>query len=139
MEPASPARLYAALAGALLIVVGILGFFSSATFGGPRSVDTALGVLHVNAWVNLLHVATGALALLLAPVAARRCALWLGLLYTGLAIWGFAIGAGDAILGFLPAGGGEDGLHLALGVLGLAAAAGTPRSEARAEAAAESS
>jgi uncharacterized protein DUF4383 len=130
MEPASPARLYATVAGALLVVVGILGFFYSASFGGPGTVEAALGVLRVNAWLNLLHIATGTLALLLAGLAPRRCALWLGGFYTVLAIWGFAIGGGDAILGFLPANGGDDALHLALGVLGLAAAAGTPKRDA---------
>jgi Domain of unknown function (DUF4383) len=127
MEPASPARLYATVAGALLIVIGILGFFYSASFGGEGTAEAALGVLRVNAWLNLLHIATGTVALLLAGLAPRRCALWLGAFYTVLATWGFAIGAGDTILGFLPASGGDDGLHLALGVLGLAAAAGTRR------------
>ncbi len=127
MEPASPARLYATVAGALLVVVGILGFFYSASFGGPGTVEGALGVLRVNAWLNFLHIATGAVALLLAGPAPRRCALWLGGFFTVLAIWGFAIGGGDAILGFLPANRGNNGLHLALGVLGLAAAAGTPK------------
>ena len=127
MEAASPARLYATALGALLLVLGIVGFFYGASFGSPGSVEAALGVLRVNAWLNLLHVATGALGLLLAGVASRRYALVVGALYTALAIWGFAIGAGDAILGFLPAGGADNALHLVIGVLGLAAAAGTPK------------
>ncbi|MBK5219800.1 MAG: DUF4383 domain-containing protein [Thermoleophilia bacterium] len=147
MQPPSPARLYAAATGALLLVLGILGFFYSASFGSPGSVEEALAVLEVNAWLNLLHVATGALGLLAASYAARPFALAFGFLYTVLAVWGFAIGAGDAILGFLPASGGDDVLHLVLGLLGLAAAAGTPKSrpagrrsrrlEARADAAGE--
>ncbi len=131
MEAPSPARLYAAAAGAFLLLAGIAGFFYSASFGAPGSVEAALGVLRVNAWVNLLHVLTGALGLLMAGFASRRYALWVGALYTVLAIGGFAIGAGDAILGFLPASGGNDTLHLVLGLLGLAAAAGTPRPASR--------
>lgn len=127
MEAASPARLYATALGALLVVLGIVGFFYGASFGSPGSVEAALGVLRVNAWLNLLHVATGALGLLLAGVASRRYSLVVGALYTALGIWGFAIGAGDAILGFLPASSGDDILHLVIGILGLAAAAGTPR------------
>jgi len=127
MEAPSPARLYATVIGALLVAVGILGFFYSASFGAPGSVEPALGVLRVNAWLNLLHVATGALGLLLAGSASRPYALALGFLYTALGIWGLAIGGGDAILGFLPASGGDDALHLALGLLGLAAAAGTQK------------
>ncbi len=147
MEVASPARLYAAAVGALLFVLGILGFFYSASFGGPGTVEEAVAVLEVNAWLNLLHVATGALGLLAASYAARPFALAFGLLYTALAVWGFAIGGSDAILGFLPASSGDDVLHLAVGLLGLAAAAGTPKSrpaarrsrplEARADAAGE--
>jgi Domain of unknown function (DUF4383) len=127
MEAASPARLYATLVGAFLVVLGIVGFFYSASFGSPGDVEAALGVLRVNAWLNVLHVATGALGLVLAGFASRKFALGLGLLYTGLGIWGFAIGAGDAILGHLPASGGDDTLHLVLGLLGLAAAAGTAK------------
>jgi hypothetical protein len=127
MESPSPARLYATAIGALLLVLGILGFFYSASFGAPGEVEAALGVLRVNAWLNLLQIVTGALGLLLAGSASRGYALAVGLLYTVLAIWGFAIDGGAAILGFLPANGGDDTLHLVIGLLGLAAAAGTPR------------
>jgi Domain of unknown function (DUF4383) len=135
MEAASPARLYAAALGAVLLVVGILGFFYSASFGAPGDVEAALGVLPVNGWLNILHVLTGALGLLVAGFASRRYALAIGVLYTVLALWGFALDDGDAILGFLPASSGDDALHLIVGLLGLAAAAGTPRtaSEARAQ------
>jgi hypothetical protein len=130
MDPASPARLYATVIGALLVVLGIVGFFYSASFGSPGPVEAALGALRVNAWLNLLHVGAGALGLLMAGVASRRYALWLGAFYTALAIWGFAIGGGEAILGFLPASAGDDALHLALGLLGLAAAAGSSKERA---------
>ncbi len=146
MEPPSPARLYATSAGAFLVVLGIVGFFYGASFGSPGTVEEALGALRVNGWLDVLHVATGALGLLLAGYAARGYALWLGAIYTGLAVWGFAIGSGEAVLGFIPAGSGDDWLHLALGLLGLAAAAGTakgrngskrPRLEPRAKPAAK--
>jgi hypothetical protein len=120
MEPASPARLYATLVGAVLVVLGIVGFFFDLS------------------WLNFFHIAVGALGLLLAGYAAREYALGLGALLTVLAIWGFAIGSGEEILGRLPLGNGDDWLHLGLGLLGLAAAAGTPKLEARAQAAAES-
>jgi hypothetical protein len=132
MEPPSPARLYATAVGAFLIVLGILGFFYSASLGSPGSVEASLGVLRVNGWLNALHIATGALGLLAAGSASRAYALAIGALYTVLAIWGFSIGSGEAILGFLPAAGGDEALHLVLGLLGLAAAAGTPRRQDRA-------
>jgi hypothetical protein len=88
MEPASPARLYAALVGAVLFVGGIAGFFFDLS------------------WLNYLYVASGALGLLAAGVAARPYALCMGLLYTGLAIWDFS---------------SRGWPHLAVGLLGLAA------------------
>ncbi|MDX6589200.1 MAG: hypothetical protein QOI84_474 [Solirubrobacterales bacterium] len=133
MEVASPARLYATVAGALLLVIGILGFFYSASFGSPGAVEGALGVLRVNGWLNALHIVTGALGLLAAGYASRPYALAIGALYTVLGVWGLALDSGEAILGFLPAAGGDEALHLALGVLGLAAAAGTPRLKPRAQ------
>jgi hypothetical protein len=131
MEPPSPARLYAAALGAFLLALGIVGFFYSASFGGPGDVEACLGVLRVNGWLNALHILSGALGLLVAGYASRAYALAIGLLYTALAIWGFAIGGGNAILGFLPASGGDEALHLTIGVLGLAAWAGTPRRRAK--------
>ncbi|MEX2106316.1 MAG: DUF4383 domain-containing protein [Solirubrobacterales bacterium] len=127
MEAASPARLYATVVGAFLVVLGIVGFFYSASFGSPGAVEAALGVLRVNAWLNVLYIATGSLGLLAAGTAARPYAIGVGLLCTALAIWGFALGSGEAILGFLPVNGGNDVVNLVLGLLALAAAAGTPR------------
>ncbi len=126
MDPPSPARLYASATGAFLVVLGIVGFFYSASFGTPGQVKEVLGVLSTNGWENVLHVATGAIGLLVAGYAARQYALWLGVLYLALAIWGFAICSGDSIFGFLPANAGMDSLHLILGLLGVAAALTTP-------------
>jgi Domain of unknown function (DUF4383) len=131
MEAASPARLYAAAVGAFLVALGIVGFFYSASFGAPGDVEAALGVLRVNAWLNLLHLATGLAGMLAAGLASRRYALAVGALYTVLGVWGLALDPGAAVLGFLPASGGDDALHLVLGLLGLAAAAATPRTSTR--------
>lgn len=137
MDGPNPARLYATLVGAALVVGGIVGFFYSASFGGPGKVDDVLGILSVNGWHNVFHIATGAIGLLVAGYAARQYALWLGALYVAIAIWGFAIGGGDSILGFLPVNTGDNILHLVLGLLGIAAASATPvkKLEARAKAA----
>ncbi len=129
MEAASPARLYAAAAGALLLVLGLVGFFYSASFGLPGSVEAALGVLRVNAWLNLLYAAAGVLGLLAGGGASRAYALAAGTLFTVLAVWGFVLDPGAAIGGILPAAGGNEALNLTLGLLGLAAAAGTPRTK----------
>jgi uncharacterized protein DUF4383 len=126
-EAPSPARLYAAAAGALLFVLGIVGFFYGSSFGAPGDVAVALAGLRVNAWLNLLYAALGALGLLLAGGGGSRAyALGAGALLTVLGIWGLALDPGAAILGFIPASGSNEALALALGLLGLLAAAGTP-------------
>jgi hypothetical protein len=92
MEPPSPARLYATLVGAILFVAGIVGFFQDLS------------------WLNYLYLASGAIGLFVAAVAARPYALCAGLLYTVLSIWEFS---------------DRGWPHLAVGLLGLAAFAAT--------------
>lgn len=116
MEAPSPARLYATLVGALLVVLGILGFFYDASFGGLDQYEEAFAGLQVNGWLNLFWLATGSLGVLVAGVSSRTYALTIGLLYTLMAIVGW----------------GSGWLFLAIGVLGIAAALGTPRRGARA-------
>ena len=127
MEGASPARLYATLVGGVLVIAGIIGFFYSASFGSPGEVDDVFGILAVNAWHNIVHILTGAIGLLVAGYAARQYALGLGIVYIAIAIWGFAIGSGESILGFIPINTEDNFLHAILGVLGILAALATPR------------
>jgi hypothetical protein len=115
MEAPSPARLYAATAGAFLLVLGVLGFFYYASFGGLDEYEEAIGALQVNGWLNLFYIATGSIGLLVAGVSSRTYSLTVGVLFIGLAIVGWGTGA----------------LNLAVGLLGLAAAAGTPRSKSK--------
>jgi hypothetical protein len=129
MQPPSPARLYAAAIGALLVVLGIVGFSYSASFGSPGDVAGALGALRVNGWLDCLYVVVGTAGLLAAPVAPRPYAIVAGALFTALAIWGWTLGAGEAILGFLPAERGNEAFALLVGLLGLAAARGTPKAK----------
>lgn len=131
MEPPSPARLYATATGALLLLLGVVGFFYGSSFGSPGTLDHTLGALRTNGWLNLLWALLGALGLLSAGTFSRAYAFTAGVLLTALGIWGLALNPGAAILDFLPAAGANEALHLTLGILGLLAAAGTPRREAR--------
>ena len=124
---ASPARLYATLIGGTLLIAGIVGFFYSASFGSPGKVDEVFGLLAVNAWHNIVHILTGALGLLVAGYAAREYAMGLGIVYLVVAAWGFIIGSGESILGFIPVNTEDNFLHLILGALGVGAALATPR------------
>jgi hypothetical protein len=137
VEARTPAQLYALVVGTVLVVAGIIGFFYSSSFGSPGDVDAVFGILDVNAWHNIVHLVTGALGLLaLGYAAARTYALGLGVVYIAVAIWGFIIGSHESILGFIPINTEDNVLHLALGVLGLAAGAATPAEAAPARTAA---
>jgi hypothetical protein len=131
MDAPSPARLYATLAGAVLLVFGIVGFFYSASFGSPGEVGEMFGIFAVNGWDNVLHIFTGALGLMVAGYASRHYSLWLGGFYVAFAFWGFAIGSGETILGLLPVNTGDNLFHLILGGLGVAAARATPAAKTK--------
>jgi Domain of unknown function (DUF4383) len=128
-ESPTPASLYAGLIGGVLLVAGIIGFFYSASFGSPGSVDSVFGILAVNAWHNLIHIASGALGLLAysaGPRESRTYALVFGAVYIVVAIWGFIIGSGESILGFVPINTEDNVLHVILGVLGIGAGLASP-------------
>jgi uncharacterized protein DUF4383 len=128
MDGSSPARLYALLVGAVLVGAGILGFFYESSFdtGDLAPRDDALGILTVNGWHNVVHLATGLLGLAMASTAARTYALGLGAVYVVVAILGFIAGDGKEIFDFLVTNTEDNLLHLAIGVVGLAAGMATP-------------
>jgi len=136
-DRSSPSMLYAGVVGAVLVLVGIIGFFYNATFTSDESVrDAVFGLLDVNGWHNVLHVMTGVVGLLAFSAgvhAARTYAMAVGLLYLAVAVWGFMIGSGDSILSIIPVNTEDNILHLLLGVAGVGAALATP-AEARASA-----
>ena len=125
MAQQSPAKLYALVVGAVLVVAGIIGFFYNSEFTSNESVhDAVFGILNVNGWHNVVHIVTGVLGLAAfaaGAYAARAYALVLGVVYLAVAIWGFVIGSPDSILSVVPINTEDSVLHLALGVLGLLA------------------
>lgn len=128
---ASPARLYCTLVGAALVIAGVIGLFYSSGFesgvpGVRRDTEEAFGLLAVNGWHNLLHIALGLLALLAAGSAARTYALGAGLFYILLALWGL-IDSDEVILDRIPLNSADSVLHLILGLTGLAAGAATAK------------
>src|SRR5436190_18112587 len=136
MNEASPARLYLTVAGTLLVVLGVGGFFYNGQFGsggdlfGNDSSVKVLGAFAVNGWANVVHLVTGAIALLAVGYAARACSLAIGVFYVVAAIWGFAAGSGDAVLSAIPVNTADNVLHLLVGMLGLAAAVASGRAGA---------
>jgi Domain of unknown function (DUF4383) len=132
MSTSTPARLYCTLVGAVLVIAGIIGFFYSASFEtGAANVavdtDEVFGILGVNGWHNLVHIALGLLALAVAgsPYGARAYCLGIGAVYVLLAIWGF-IDSDNILIGLIPVNNEDNFLHLILGIVGLGAGAATP-------------
>jgi len=138
MQNASPARLYALVFGVVLVGAGIVGFLYESTFTSDESVrDSVFGILEVNGWHNVIHIATGALGLFAyaaGAYAARTYAFGLGAVYIVVAIWGFIVGDGDSILSIVPVNTEDNVLHLVIGLTGLAAGvASTPEASATGE------
>jgi hypothetical protein len=136
MEGSSPARLYCLLVGAVLVAAGITGFFYESSFdtGDEIVSDEVLGVLAVNGWHNLVHLAIGGVLLLAAGSAARIAALGIGVLYIALSILGFIATGGDGIsfvaennvlIDLVPVNDEDNVLHAILGVTGVLAALAT--------------
>jgi hypothetical protein len=124
MTNRTPAQIYTLVFGVTLVFAGIVGFFYSMSFGSPGEVDEVVGLLGVNAWHNLVHIATGALglfALAYGAQGARTYAGLLGLVYVAIAVWGFILGADGNILGFIPVNTEDSVLHSIIGVIGLGA------------------
>jgi Domain of unknown function (DUF4383) len=129
----SPAQTWAKLIGATLVVAGIVGFFYSSAFGSPGKVDGVLGVLDVNGWHNVVHIASGLLGLVMSRKysSARTYCLLLAVAYTGVAIWGFIVGDGDQILSIIPVNTEDNVLHLLIGITGLLAGLATAEARTR--------
>ena len=130
----SPAQVYSLVIGLSLTLAGIVGFLYNADFstgsaaGDPANRDALLGILDVNGWHNLVHLATGVLGLLVAGSYdnSRRFAIGLGVVYAVVTILGLLYGTDDAVLGLLPVNAEDDVLHGLIAFAGLAAWAATP-------------
>jgi uncharacterized protein (UPF0333 family) len=132
MEEASPARLYCLLVGAVLVIVGIIGFFYEASFASGDSIrsEDVFGVLSVNGWHNLVHIAIGALLLVAAGSAARGASVFVGVLYIVLCVLGFIatsnsgigfVADNDTLIKLVPVNNQDNVFHLILGITGVIA------------------
>src|SRR5918999_1926830 len=133
MEGRSPAQAYALVFGVVLVMAGIVGFFYEAEFSSDEAVrDAVFGILDVNGWHNLVHIATGVLGLVAAGsyAYARSYALGLGAVYVVVAVWGFVVGDGDSILSIVPVNTEDNVLHVLIGVAGLGAGVASSSPEA---------
>ena len=123
----SPAQIWAGLIGVVLVLVGIVGFLYSASFGSPGDTDAVLGILDVNGFHNVVHIASGLLGIAMSRSysSARTYCLLLAAVYTVVAIWGFVIGDGEAILSIVPVNTEDNVLHALIAIVSLAVGVGT--------------
>jgi hypothetical protein len=128
--PPSTAQIWARLIGWTLVIAGGIGFAYSSSFGSPGHTDSVLGILAVNGFHNLVHIFSGLLGIVMARSwsSARAYCFILAAAYTLVAIWGFALGNGEAILSIIPVNTEDNVLHALIAVAGFAAyAASAPR------------
>jgi Domain of unknown function (DUF4383) len=115
------AQSFCLLVGAALIAVGILGLiFGGSGFdsGGDVQGDDFI-IFEVNGWHNVLHIASGAFLVLMsmrAP-AAIIGALIFGVVYAGIAVWGFA--EEDEVADLVATDTADNWLHVGLAAAGL--------------------
>ncbi len=116
----TPAQWYCLLAGLALLLAGVLGFISDASFDTGDGVQGDLFVgFEVNAIHNLVHIASGLVLLAASPrrPAARAVALGFGAVYGLVAIIGII--DGTDVLGLIPVNAADHVLHVALSALGI--------------------
>ena len=85
----------AILFGIVFLAVGILGFVP-----GVTTDDMLLGIFHVNAAHNVVHIASGIVFLLcgMAGAGASRAFFKIfGIVYAVVAVWGFMVGNGNTL------------------------------------------
>jgi hypothetical protein len=120
MRDRTPVQSVAALAGAVFVLVGILGFvpgitthYGDMSFAGHDSGAKLLGLFQVSVLHNLVHLLFGIVAFVFAKTVegARTFLVGGGVVYLVLWLLG-VIGAGD----WIPANTADNWLHLALGV-----------------------
>jgi uncharacterized protein DUF4383 len=119
----TPAQWYCTLAGAALLLAGIVGFFFDASFdtGGNIDGDAFLG-FEVNGFHNLVHIASGVLLLgaSVKRTSAKTVALLFGIVYGAVALIGLI--DGETVFGLIPVNPADNVLHIALALAGILAA-----------------
>jgi hypothetical protein len=137
LHRAEPGRIASAAAGAVFLLVGVLGFvpgittgLDGMTFAGHHSTAALFGVFTVSVLHNLVHLAFGVAGLALAatPHTARVFLVGGGVAYLALWLYGLLVDH-DSTANVVPVDTADNWLHLFLAavLLALAFLVGTPR------------
>lgn len=96
--------------GVVFVLVGILGFFN----------DPVLGIFEVDMVHNIVHLASGVLALLAVSMgepSAKTFAKIFGLVYALVAILGLVMGTDEKLLGLMEINSADNWLHVLLALV----------------------
>jgi hypothetical protein len=129
MEGKTLAQVYALALGAVLMLVGIVGFLAEPSFAVGNSAQRGTLILFdVNGWHNVVHLLSGVTGLALAGTAARArlFCIGYGVVYIVVTILGFAVGDGGLLLSLIPINTADNLLHGAIALTALAIGLSTP-------------
>jgi hypothetical protein len=117
-------KTFGMLFGIVFLAVGILGFVP-----GITNNEMLLGIFHVNAAHNVVHIVSGAIFLFASMAGAAAARLWFqifGVIYAIVAVLGFMTPDGP-LLGMISNNAATTWLHVVLAVLMLAIGFGSAK------------
>ena len=129
MEGKTLAQIYVLVLGAVLVLVGILGFLVEPSFGiGDNAERGILIAFDINGWHNVVHLLSGIIGLAMAGSAAsaRMFAIGYGVVYVLVTILGFIVGDGGLLLSIIPINTADNLLHIAIAASGIAVGLASP-------------
>ncbi len=129
MEGKTLAQIWSLALGAVLVVVGIVGFVVEPSFSvGDDAQRGTLIVFDINGWHNVVHLLSGVVGLAMAGTAARArlFSIGYGIVYVLVTILGFIVGDGGLLLSIIPINTADNLLHLAIAVTGIAVGLASP-------------
>ena len=123
MQGKTLAQIWSLTLGAVLVLVGIVGFLVEPSFAvGDSATSGTLILFDINGWHNIVHLLSGIVGLAMAatPARARLYAIGYGGVYVLVTILGFVVGDGGYLLSIILINTADNVLHLAVAVTGIA-------------------
>lgn len=108
----------AQIIGWVLLIVGVLGFIPGIT----NADGLLLGIFHVDALHNIIHLITGGAAVYAYSAGGKTSKMFFqvfGVIYALIAILGFMTPEGESILGLVVTNGADNMLHVVIAVVAL--------------------